>query len=199
METALELSLHLHDGRIVHYRQDNEEQAKATIGRIFAPKAFAQKAIILWSSEETSVYPSDRISRVSVDGRFVPSPNLASGVLDARSLDRTEFFELAASTADNTVIGQSRVVVLFAEIEMVNLEKVFVRIISEADERPAIDIGMFLQQRLFTGAIHLKDGHGVTILNADHIVRIKLHPSTAIQPAGAWSAKEATASLVGVF
>lgn len=188
--TALEIHLHLEDGRIIKFAQNDAVTAQKILSHIDPHKVFAQPPIIFSGKHSlTTILPS-AIVRIDLIGENLPNWPYLHNVQEVQEISEEEFRqrfrpELAAQPA-----RPGEIVTAYAELELVNGSRIFVEVRIEVEERLPADQAVFIQQLFIAGGLHArKRGGGISLVNPAKLVSFSFYPGPPVLPPGTWEAE----------
>ncbi|MCW3052245.1 MAG: hypothetical protein JWN14_1415 [Chthonomonadales bacterium] len=186
----LEIQVHLEDGRISRFEQNDPALVRTLLAHIQPTKLFAQPHIVLRDDKAMTLFPCTTIVRIDLIAPNVPEWPFYRGVKNVQEITREEFQKLSAPKKDprSPLVYAGDSETDYAEIETVSGQLIYLQLEVRREPVTAIDRHMLLQQLLALGGLHWRrhDG-GTSILNTAKIARLAMSPGPSA-PAGAWPA-----------
>src|SRR5579872_7018018 len=130
---SLEIHIHLVDGSIGRFVQDDPAEARKLLEAIQPGKVFQQRDLVIAGRYSLTVYPCTAVARVDfiMDGH--PGWPFHRNVRDAMQITHEEFQERFLPTAKDEertarIVTPGETVVAYAEAELLNAERLFVEL-----------------------------------------------------------------------
>jgi hypothetical protein len=191
---ALEFYIHLQDGRIVRFAQSDPEIANALLDRIEPTEFFSRQHFAIGGDQSMTAFRSSAVVRIDFVTEHMPEWRYPDGIQSVQELTEGEYRERYRPElhGGRAVIGAEPegAETVFAELEMVNGERVFLEVHvgrTEAAAPVPLNQADFIEQLFTSGGMHAgRRGSGVILLNPATIVRLSFYPGAA-QP-DAWPA-----------
>ena len=189
-ETALEVHLHLEDGRISKFRQEDPARIAAILSHLVPARLFIAKQFILAGVDSLSAMQTAFIVSVDFISDALPQWEFLYNAQDIEQISE-ETFRTDFKPEEYKIVYPPAVVEIFAEIELVSGQRLFIRLKLPLD-RPSIqpiEMAMFLQNIVASHGFYFRRlGGGLTIVNPAQIVRFTFYPGPQPEsiPANAW-------------
>jgi hypothetical protein len=187
---ALEIHLHLEDGRTVTFAQNDAATAQKILSHIDPHKVFAQHPIILSSKHSmTTILPSALV-RIDLIGDNLPHWPQLHNVQEVQEISEEVFRQRFRPELYAQPARPGEVVTAYAELALVNGSRIFVEVRIEVEERLPADQAVFIQQLFTAGGLHAKKrGGGISLLNPAKLVSFSFYPGPQVLPPGTWEAE----------
>ncbi len=189
---ALEIHIHLEDGRIVKFTQPDAALAKKILDHIQPNRFFLQSHLIIDGDYAITTFPCAGICRIDLIGDSLPVWPFHF-VTDMQQIPEEEFQRRiqpeprAGQTPPPPAVGSS--IMAYGEFELVNGERLFTALEIQVEQRLPQDLGHVIQQIFSLGGMHARRQEGgIVLINPAKIVRLAIHPGPSTTPPGAWQA-----------
>jgi hypothetical protein len=198
---ALAIEVHLSDGRVEKFLQDNLQEAQHILDHIQPNKLFSQPLLVIAEEYATTVYRSEEVERIDLITDIPLNWPYYHDVSDIVEITPEEFsrrfvpenYHFLRSGAP-PIPGEK--FTLFVEIESSSGKRLIVQVdthISVSDSQlTPMDRGVFIHQLLSAASLHARrlEG-GMILLNPAKIMRVVFYPGPALPPPGTWLANRA--------
>ncbi len=191
----LEIHIHLEDGRIVRFVQQDAELAKQQLAHLQPTKLFAQPLIMLGGADSLTTFQMTQVARIEFIAEHTPDYPFYNGVLDIQQITPDEFrarysAKTFAALRQEAQTIPDKPITVFSEMELVNGERLFFQVCVKVEERLPLEQGMFVSQLFGAHGLHARrsGGNGISVVNPANIARFTLYPSPPILPPGTWQA-----------
>ncbi len=177
---ALEIALHLNDGRVVLFNQPDGGHADNILGGISAGQVFGRRVLLLRGEDSVSLFPSDKIARLDIS-QMVPSFSCSDDVVQADQIADYDFQWLRETlTAVQRQFPMSRRIdnfILAADLELANSEHLYLRVEFRGEGVVKRPQELFIDRLLNSGdlLVRLREG-GYSIINPKSVVRLTIYP-----------------------
>ncbi len=194
VQPALEIHVHLEDGRITRFVQNDVALAQSLLAQIQPTKLFGQKVLLLGSADSMSAFQLDKVVRIDLIAHNTPDYPFYNNVLDIQQITLDEFHErfhseTFAALRQIALEHPGDPLTVFSEMELVNGERIFMQVCVQVSQRTPLEQGLFVSQLFGAHGLHgRRRGGGVVILNPASIVRFTLYPPPPGLPPGTWQA-----------
>lgn len=193
--SLLEIRIHLEDGRVAVFHQEDAQKAQRLLDHIQPGKLFAPPILGLGSATKMTAFQSRLVTRVDVIATTLPAWPFYGGVVDLQEITRENFENetRADRSQEPSVEEAARLQIpiqVYSELEMVSGERIFLRVCLKLQQRLPLEQGLFMQH-LFasTGLYARRLGGGMVIVNPANVVRMALYPGSPTLPPGVWDAE----------
>ena len=190
----LEIHVHLEDGRIVRFIQQDAELARQQLAHLQPTKLFAQPLMMFGGSDSLTTFQLSQVARVEFIAENTPDYPFYHGVLDIQQITPDEFRaryhpQTFAALREKAQATPDTPITVFTEMELVNGERLFFQVCVKVTERLPLEQGIFVSQLFNAHGLHARrQGGGVVIVNPANIARFTLYPSPPTLPPGTWQA-----------
>ena len=190
----LEIHIHLEDGRIVRFIQQDEELARQQLAHLQPTKLFAQPLMMFGSADSLTMFQLSQVARVEFIAEKTPDYPFYHAVLDIQQITPDEFRaryhpQTFATLREKALATPDIPITVFSEMELVNGERLFFQVCVKVTERLPLEQGIFVSQLFNAHGIHARlPGGGIVIVNPANIARFTIYPSPSTLPPGTWQA-----------
>jgi hypothetical protein len=190
---ALEIHIHLEDGRIVKFAQPDATLAKKILDSIQPHRLFNQQHLIIDGDYAITAFPCAAICRIDLIGEDIPDwpfpiVSNAQQIAEEEFRQRFQPEKYDAERRESALVAGDHVIA-YAETELTNSTRVFFEMDLIVQDRSPLDQGFFILQIFALGGLHAKrQAGGVLLINPAKIVRFAAYPGPVVTPAGAWQA-----------
>ena len=192
--SALEIHVHLEDGRVAKFVQSDPVLARKTLTLIHPGKLFSQRLITIHGDHSLTAYPCASIVRIDFVTDMALDWPFHHGAIAIDQILPTEFEErcLAAITARRKSSGPptpGEPITLYAQQELVNGERLFLEVHTTLQVRTSVDQNVFINNLFSSGGLHARRREGgMIIVNPAKLVSMALHPGPMEYTPGSWLA-----------
>ena len=194
----LEIHVHLVNGSISRFVQDEPVEIDRILNHIHPEKVFNQPTIVIAGRHSMTALPTSAVARIDFVMDGFPGWEFHRNLKDAVQITHEELREryipiAETSTRTDMAVPEGEVVTAFAEAELMGGERLYVEVQLTADRRTPLERGMLLHQ-IFTGSslYARRRGGGGILINPANVVRITLYPGPPETPPNAWPARHLT-------
>lgn len=189
---SLVIRVHLTDGSVDSYAQNDETEAKKLWDKIEASRVFLPQRIVLAGEHFKSVYVACQIVRVDFEMDSNECWEFPAGYSDIVELSETDFRkharldhpDLMARREEPTPVGDP--LVSFIKLQMKGGRPVFLMV--EAPVKPPVEVHSFMQFFLSKGSFHMRlCCGGIGVVNLEHLLGYTVYPGVAQVPADSWT------------
>jgi hypothetical protein len=193
LSAALEIHLHLEDGRVTRFAQHDEAIARMIMHQIHPGKLFDLGALVLGDKEAVVAFQPSNVVRVDFVTDIDPHWPLPQNLLDIQEITRDDFRERYCPENDNHGLPDWMPFHLhhahFAEVELVNGALVWMQAHIRAEMRFPMDLSMMLQHIFSARGLYAKRHRGgLMVLNHASIARLTFYPGMHQVMPGVWQA-----------
>jgi hypothetical protein len=178
---AMEITLHLSDGRLVPFSQPEDGQAGDLFEGVPLSDVFKRKILILRADQSVSLFQTDKIVRIDVS-RLDPGSCFWDDQVQADQIADYDFqwLQETLTAVKNQFPEKRRIddVIVAADVELVNSEHLFLRVEFHTSDPTNTPQDLFLDQILNAGGlmVRLREG-GFSIINPKSLVRLTFCPA----------------------
>jgi hypothetical protein len=193
--SPLEIQIHLRDGNVTRFLQDDPEISRHILAHIHPDRIFTQPEILLAGEHSLTAYPSSAVTRMDLVMAGFPDWTFQGNICDISEITEIEFQERLASQIARKYphLNQDGSRRVFGEIELVTGQHLF----REVHWKPMQDVAKWkvmpqdynvLLHQQFCAHSHYcrRQGGGAILVNPEHIVRMTFYPGPATPPENAW-------------
>ena len=192
--SALEIHVHLEDGRVQKFQQPDTQAAQNLLAHLQPTKLFGQKVLMLGGADSLTAFQLSEVVRIDLISAQTPDYPFYNRVLDIEQITPDEFQQryrpqTFAALRQSAQAHPGEPITVFAELELVNGERLFIQVCVKVEERLPLEQGIFVSQLFSTTGIHCRRREGgVVIVNPANIVRLTFYPAPTTLPPGTWEA-----------
>jgi hypothetical protein len=199
--TALELIIHLKDGNILKFFQNDETAAQKILDSIHPKQFFEQPDVTIAGRYSMTVYPIAGITRIEFVTELQPNPSwpLPPWIHSIAEIPAAEFRRTWTPEdpphlprKQHRLIGE--VYMQYCEVEFDSGEPLYLAI----RMRETMEIEQrHLVRQLMGSIVHAERiGGGIMLINPAHVLRITFSPGTNETPPNVWPAHRMTFTAV---
>lgn len=184
---VLEIRVHLEDGRITNYVQNDPAVAGKILEAIHPNRLFTAPQLLIGSDHALTAFQPGLILRVDLITDLEPSWSSSSAALNTREITEDEFDSRCHPFRDVQRLPSHEMVV-FGVWEMVNGGRIYLQTHMTGLEKKKLpmDVGMFLQQTMNSGGLLARGRDvGYIILNPARLLRLTSYVGLQEMPANA--------------
>lgn len=188
----LQIQIHLHDGRVMTYQQDDADVAAKILAGVQPAKLFAERQLLIAGAYSLSGFTSDSVVRVDFIIDELPKWPFPHGLTDAVEIPKEEFNRHYVPEDDESLKREKEwkegeEVHSYGEFELNSGKSVFAEF--ESVRRGGIEQRQTAHNFLTGSGFHIRRrDRGVMILNPVNIARWTIFPGPPTTPKNAWPA-----------
>jgi hypothetical protein len=188
----IEIHVHSVDGHVSAFLQNDPEAVRRLFDHVQPNKIFEQRQLVVASAHSLTVFPSASIVRVDLVMDGYPDWEFHFGVSLVQEITEEEFQDRyrPSQDPDPRLLPPGAPVIAFAEIELVNGERLITEIHTHLEARLPLEQSIFFQQILTVPSLYSRKlGGGAILLNPASIVRMTFYPGPPSTPPNALPAE----------
>jgi hypothetical protein len=192
--SPLEIHVHLEDGRVQKFLQQDPQIAQNLLTHLQPTKLFSQKVLLMGGTDSLTAFQMSEVVRIDLIAPQTPDYPFYNGVLDIQQITPDEFQQryhpqTFAALRQSAQAHPGEPITVFSELELVNGERLFMQVCVKMEQRLPLEQGIFVSQLFAANGLHgrRREG-GVVIINPANIVRFTLYPAPPTLPPGTWEA-----------
>ena len=183
---ALEVHIHLVDGRVIQFVQDQVVAAQKVLDHIQPKRLFTAQNLMVGGGHALTAIPSSAIVRLDLIGDRLPDWSFQFEAEDIQEITEEDYIARYRPDALEMALPGERITV-YAEMEMANGQRLFTEVHTRLELRLPLEQNVFIQQIFSAGGLHFRRRTGgISILNPANITRLTFYPGPTLLPAGAW-------------
>jgi hypothetical protein len=191
---SLLVRVHLTDGSVESFLQDDAEKAAAIRQRVDPARLFAQQRIVIAGTHSKSVFVCSEIVRIDFLQEGFTCWEFPQGYSDLVELSETEFREhalldqpdLMPQREVHTPVGD--LLISFLKLQLRGSPPIF--LMAEFSVKLPIENQAFMRFMLSKAGFHMRlSGGGVSVVNLANLAGYTVYPGVAQIPADAWLAE----------
>jgi hypothetical protein len=184
---ALEIRVHLQDGRVTRFVQNDPEVAYGILEGIHPNRLFIAAQLLIGGDHTLTAFQPHLVVRVDFITDLDPKWLVSTTALNTREITEEEF-KMRCHPERDVQRLPSREIVVFGEWEMVNGVRIFLQthMTGLEERRLPVEMSMFIQQAMTSGGLLAHGRHGgYIVLNPASLVRFTSYRGFQAMPANA--------------
>ena len=196
MESGLEIRVHLINGDVSRFVQDDPEAAAALLSGIDPTRLFEQRELIIQDHGATTVFPWSAVVRVDLVMNDYPKWPFPHGVDRVVEITAEEFQEKYTHHTTHSLPDERPLagtpLTTYVEAELINREKLYLAVHGRVELEGLIPVDQSLRLHRFLHGPALycqRKGSGAILINAESIVRLIYCPRPPETLPNAWQSR----------
>ncbi len=185
----LEIRIHLQDGKITQFAQQDAEVAQKILRLAQPARLFAGEAMLVGDQNAIVAIHVSKVVRVDFITDLHPDWPLPANIMEMQQITCQEFEQRLHSESARIKMHEGPPEMLFAKMELSNGEQILLQMRAQLPKRLPLDQSMLLHHIFSARGLYAKRrGDGYVVINTASIARLTLYPGLDTALPGFWQA-----------